>query len=153
MVMRTRDKGLGTRDEERGETGDRPDYGAPLSPVPSPQSLVPQESVSRILRILRPLHHAVDLRLRNRTEEVLRRNRRRVRVVLLHTIDVEVRTRPHDVVPALELAGELALTLVHDEVQRDLARSDVVIRLVGRARRTTTNHVDEPGSIRRIAHA
>ena len=57
-------------------------------------SIRDDDSVPRILRILRPDDHAVDLRLRNRTKRVLERDvRRRVRVELLHAVDEVLRAR------------------------------------------------------------
>src|SRR4051812_20350265 len=76
-----------------------------------------------VLRVLGPDDHSIDLRLRNRAEDVLRLHvRLPLRVVCLHALEEERRAGTRDVVPALELARELALTLVHDEVERDLAR-------------------------------
>ena len=91
---------------------------------------------------------------------------RRLRVPLLDAVHEEGRAGTRHVVPPVELTGELALPLVHDEVERDRGGGDVGegrecrdihrIRLLrGRqlriVRRTHAEHVDVRRRGRRLA--
>src|SRR6266545_7511809 len=82
-------------------------------------------SPARVLRVRRRPRHALNLLLRDGPEVVLVRDvRRGVRVPRPDPGEEEVLAGPMQVVPAGQLARHLALPLVHDEVQRHLARGD-----------------------------
>ena len=59
--------------------------------------------------------------------------------------------RTRQVVPALELTGQLALALVHDVVEGHLRRRDVVVRLVRRARGARASTLTQRRRFGRVA--
>src|SRR5205823_14217117 len=100
----------------------------------------------------------VDLRLWNRPEHVVRLHvRRRRRVVQLDAVEEDALAHTGQREPPPFLAGELALTLVEQEVDRtgvEAGQLAGVHRVVGaRLRGTGAQHVDIRNRLRRTAGA
>src|SRR6266576_5031786 len=99
-------------------------------------------SPPRVLRVRRRPRHALKLLLRDGPEVMLVRDvRRRVRVPRPDPGEEEVLAGPMQIVPARQLAGHLALPLVHDEVQGHLAGGDQDRRITLMAHRAQLRSV------------